>query len=61
MASEEKFSKRNNILSALVAAKDRKTGTKLSEAEIWGEAHLMIAAGRRLLFFKTDHLSLMEV
>ena len=45
MASEEKMSKRNDILSALLAAKDPKTGTKLSEAEVWGEAHLMVAAG----------------
>ena len=45
MASEEKMSKRNDIMSALLAAKDPKTGTKLSEAEVWGEAHLMIAAG----------------
>lgn len=45
MASEEKRSKRNDIMSALLAATDPKTGTKLSEAEVWGEAHLMIAAG----------------
>lgn len=45
MASEEKMSRRNDIMSALLAAKDPKTGTKLSEAEVWEEAHLMIAAG----------------
>ena len=45
MASEEKRNKRNDIMSALLAAKDPKTGTKLSDAEVWGEAHLMIAAG----------------
>ena len=44
-ASEEKMSRRNDIMSALLAAKDPKTGTKLPEAEVWGEAHLMIAAG----------------
>ena len=48
MASEEKMSRRNDIMSALLAAKDPKTGTKLSEAEVWGEAHLMIAAGERI-------------
>ena len=47
MASEEKMSRRNDIMSALLAAKDPKTGTKLSEAEVWGEAHLMIAAGEQ--------------
>lgn len=46
MASEEKMSGRNDIMSALLAAKDPRTGTKLSEAEVWGEAHLMIAAGK---------------
>ena len=45
MASQEKMKGRNDIMSALLAAKDPKTGTKLSEAEVWGEAHLMIAAG----------------
>ena len=45
MASRDKMSKRNDIMSALLAAKDPKTGTKLAEAEVWGEAHLMIAAG----------------
>ena len=45
MASMEKMSTRNDIMSALLAASDPKTGTKLSEAEVWGEAHLMIAAG----------------
>ena len=45
MASEEKMKGRNDIMSALLAAKDPKTETKLSEAEVWGEAHLMIAAG----------------
>lgn len=47
MASEEKMAGRNATMSALLAAKDPKTGTKLSEAEVWGEAHLMIAAGER--------------
>ena len=45
MASEGKMSQRNDIMSALLVAKDPKTQTKLSEAEVWGEAHLMIAAG----------------
>ena len=45
MASGEKMSGRNDIMTALLAAKDPKTGTQLSEAEVWGEAHLMIAAG----------------
>ena len=49
MASEEKMKGRNDIMSALLAAKDPKTGTKLSEAEVWGEAHLMIAAGKTFL------------
>ena len=46
MASEQKRNKWNDIMSALLAAKDPKTGTKLSEAEVWGEAHLMIAAAK---------------
>ena len=50
--SEERISStdkaRQDIMSALLAAKDPKTGQKLADAEIWGEAHLMIAAGRRL-------------
>ena len=46
MASEEKMKGRNDIMSVLLAARDPKTGTKLSEAEVWGEAHLMIAAGK---------------
>ena len=46
MASQEKMKGRSDILSALLAARDPKTGTKLSEAEVWGEAHLMIAAGK---------------
>lgn len=50
MASAEKMSGRNDIMSALLAAKDPKTETKLSEAEVWGEAHLMIAAGECDLF-----------
>ncbi|KAK4695064.1 hypothetical protein P7C71_g2615, partial [Lecanoromycetidae sp. Uapishka_2] len=45
MASEEKMGNRNDIMSALLAAEDPKTKTKLSQAEVWGEAHLMIAAG----------------
>ena len=46
MAEEEKKrNRRNDIMSALLAAKDSKTGTKLSEAEVWGEARLMVAAG----------------
>ena len=47
MEDEEKgHTQRNDILSALLKARDPKTGTKLSEAEVWGEAHLMIAAGK---------------
>lgn len=36
---------RQDILSALLVARDPKTGEKLSDAETWSEAHLMIAAG----------------
>jgi cytochrome P450 len=36
---------RLDIMSALLAARDPKTGEKLSDAETWSEAHLMIAAG----------------
>jgi cytochrome P450 len=36
---------RNDIMAALLAAKDPKTGTMLSQTETWSEAHLMIAAG----------------
>ena len=42
---EEGKTGRNDILSALLAACDPKTGEKLSNAEVWTEAHLMIAAG----------------
>ena len=52
MVSAKKMSERNDITSALLAAKDPKTGTKLSEAEIWGEAHLMIAAGEWPLYIQ---------
>jgi len=38
-------SERNDIMSALLGAVDPKTGEKLSSAEVWTEAHLMIAAG----------------
>ena len=48
MASQEKISGRNDIMSALLAARDPQTATKLTEAEVWGEAHLMIAAGKPL-------------
>lgn len=40
-----KMSKRNDIMSALLAARDPQTGDKLTDSEVWGEAHLMIAAG----------------
>lgn len=46
MVPQEQTSERNDIMSALLAARDPKTGTKLTEAEVWGEAHLMIAAGK---------------
>lgn len=36
---------RNDIMTALLAARDPKTKEKLSKAELWTEAHLMIAAG----------------
>lgn len=36
---------RHDIMAALLAARDPKTGEKLSDAEVWTEAHLMIAAG----------------
>lgn len=42
---EEGKMERNDIMSALLAAHDPRTGEKLSEAEVWTEAHLMIAAG----------------
>ncbi|KAL2051645.1 hypothetical protein ABVK25_008059 [Lepraria finkii] len=45
MVPQERKSEWNDIMSALLATRDPKTGTKLTEAEIWGEAHLMIAAG----------------
>lgn len=41
----EAKSDRRDIMSALLAARDPKTGDQLTEAEVWGEAHLMIAAG----------------
>ncbi len=47
---EEGKSDRNDIMSALLAARDPKTGEKLTEAEVWGEAHLMIAAGKSLIY-----------
>jgi cytochrome P450 len=36
---------RKDVMSALLDASDPKTGEKLTEAETWSEAHLMIAAG----------------
>lgn len=36
---------RNDVMTALLAARDPKTKEKLSDAELWTEAHLMIAAG----------------
>ena len=39
------MSKRNDIMSALLAARDPKMGDKLTDSEVWGEGHLMIAAG----------------
>ena len=39
------MSERNDIMSALLAARDPKTGDKFTDSEVWGEAHLMIAAG----------------
>ncbi|KAK3174573.1 hypothetical protein OEA41_001819 [Lepraria neglecta] len=45
MASQEKMSERNDIMSALLVARDPKIGIKLTEAEVWGEAYLKIAAG----------------
>lgn len=53
-AIAEKYSKerqeggkeeRQDIMTALLAARDPKSGQKLTDAEVWGEAHLMIAAG----------------
>ena len=48
-ASQE-MKDRKDIMSALLEARDSRTGTKLSNAEVWGEAHLMIAAGKLKLF-----------
>lgn len=42
---EEGKAERNDIMSALLAARDPRTGEKLCDAEVWTEAHLMIAAG----------------
>lgn len=36
---------RQDIMTALLASRDPKSGEMLSQAEVWGEAHLMIAAG----------------
>lgn len=36
---------RKDVMSALLEARDPKSGEKLSEEETWCEAHLMIAAG----------------
>lgn len=47
---EEGRFERQDIMSALLAARDSKTGEKLSDAETWSEAHLMIAAGGDLFF-----------
>jgi cytochrome P450 len=38
-------SDRRDIMAALLEATDPRTGEKLSQDEVWGEAHLMIAAG----------------
>ena len=51
MASDDKS--RQDIMSALLAARDPKTGEKLTDAEVWGEAHLMIAAGKRFFLFQS--------
>jgi cytochrome P450 len=44
LIEEGKFD-RQDIMTALLAARDPKTGERLSDAETWSEAHLMIAAG----------------
>jgi len=46
---------RQDIMSSLLAARDPKTGEKLSVAETWSEAHLMIAAGScKVLVHRTE-------
>ena len=42
----DEMQNRKDIMSHLLVAKDPKTGDKLTDAEVWGEAHLMIAAGK---------------
>lgn len=37
---------RKDIMAALLAARDPKTGNNLTKMETWSEAHLMIAAGK---------------
>ena len=49
---------RQDIMSALLAAQDPKTGERLTDAEIWGEAHLMIAAGMSMMLPQRGFFSL---